>query len=87
MKIVWSAMRLSLTVVCAICAPAAESVYPNHPVRMAVPFPPGATSDCLARAGTKAHRILGQQIVVDNRPGAGGLIGREMRDVEEIAFA
>jgi tripartite-type tricarboxylate transporter receptor subunit TctC len=76
MKSVWSAILFSLTVVCAICAPAAESVYPNHPVRMVVPFPPGAASDFLARVlGQKLTESWGQQIVVDNRPGAGGLIG------------
>jgi tripartite-type tricarboxylate transporter receptor subunit TctC len=76
MKIVWSAMLFSLTAACAICTPAAESAYPNHPVRMVVPFPPGAASDFLARVlGQKLTESWGQQIVVDNRPGAGGLIG------------
>ena len=50
--------------------------YPNRPVRMVVPFPPGAASDFLARVlGQKLGESWGQQIVVDNRPGAGGLIG------------
>jgi tripartite-type tricarboxylate transporter receptor subunit TctC len=50
--------------------------YPVRPVRMVVPFPPGAASDFLARVlGQKLTEAWGQQIVVDNRPGAGGLIG------------
>ncbi len=50
--------------------------YPSRPVRMVVPFPPGAASDFLARVlGLKLGEAWGQQIVVDNRPGAGGLIG------------
>src|SRR6185503_13312130 len=54
----------------------AAETFPNHPVRMVVPFPPGAASDFLARVlGQKLGETWGQQIVVDNRPGAGGLIG------------
>lgn len=50
--------------------------YPTRPVRMVVPFPPGAASDFLARVlGQKLGDVWGQQVVVDNRPGAGGLIG------------
>jgi tripartite-type tricarboxylate transporter receptor subunit TctC len=50
--------------------------YPARPVRMVVPFPAGAASDFLARVlGQKLTDEWRQQIVVDNRPGAGGLIG------------
>jgi len=50
--------------------------YPARPIRMVVPFPPGAASDFLARVlGQKLTDAWHQQIVVDNRPGAGGLIG------------
>ncbi len=50
--------------------------YPARPVRMVVPFPPGSASDFLARVlGQKLTEAWGQQIVIDNRPGAGGLIG------------
>ncbi len=55
---------------------AADQTYPSRPIRMVVPFPPGAASDFLARVlGQKLGETWGQQIVVDNRPGAGGLIG------------
>ena len=56
-----------------VSASAAEQSYPSRPIRMVVPFPPGAASDFLARVlGQKLGDHWGQQIVVDNRPGAGG---------------
>lgn len=60
-------------------APIAAQDYPNRPVRMVVPFPAGAASDFLARVlGQKLSDQWGQQVVVDNRPGAGGTIGMEI---------
>ena len=54
----------------------AQDKYPSKPIRMVVPFPPGAASDFLARAvGQKLNELYGQQIIIDNRPGAGGLVG------------
>jgi tripartite-type tricarboxylate transporter receptor subunit TctC len=69
--------RLAAFALAALCSPFADAqVYPHRPVRMVVPFPPGAPSDFLARAlEQKLGEAWGQQIVVDNRPGAGGLIG------------
>lgn len=59
-----------------VAGPVPAQEFPNRPVRMVVPFPPGAASDFLARVlGLKLTEAWGQQIVVDNRPGAGGLIG------------
>ena len=53
---------------------AAES-YPTRPIRMVIPFTPGSNSDMLARLiGPKLLERWGQQVVVDNRPGAGGSI-------------
>ena len=50
--------------------------YPSRPVRMVVPFPAGSASDFLARVlSQKFGETWSQQVVVDNRPGAGGLIG------------
>lgn len=50
--------------------------YPNKPIRMIVPFAPGGAVDFAGRlAGAKLSAALGQQIVIDNRPGAGGNIG------------
>jgi tripartite-type tricarboxylate transporter receptor subunit TctC len=53
--------------------------YPNRPVTMIVPFAPGGASDFVARIIQHGvSEILGQQIVVDNRPGAAGMIGTEV---------
>ena len=57
----------------------AAVAYPNKPIRMIVPFSPGGTSDTLARIlGQKMTEQWGQQIVVDFRPGASGIIGTEI---------
>jgi tripartite-type tricarboxylate transporter receptor subunit TctC len=53
--------------------------WPSKPVRMIVPFTPGAASDVLGRiVGQRLSELWGQQVVIDNRPGAGGLIGSEL---------
>jgi tripartite-type tricarboxylate transporter receptor subunit TctC len=53
--------------------------YPAKSIRMVVPFPPGGFSDVFARViGGKMHESWGQQVVVDNRPGAGGNIGADI---------
>ena len=55
---------------------AAAQDYPARPLRLIVPFPPGGGNDILARAvGQRLAQVVGQQIVVDNRGGAGGEIG------------
>ena len=58
---------------------AAQPAYPTKPIRMIAPYPPGGTSDILARiAGQKLSEIWGERIVVDNRPGASGSLGTEL---------
>jgi len=55
---------------------AISQVYPNRPVRMVIPFPPGGTLDALGRAlAQKIGDQMGQPFVVENRPGGNGIIG------------
>jgi tripartite-type tricarboxylate transporter receptor subunit TctC len=62
----------------AVTRPANAQGYPAHPLRIVVPFTPGGSSDVLARAiGVELGRALGQPVVIDNVPGAGGSLGAE----------
>jgi len=63
---------------CWTASAAAAESYPNRPVRMIIPYSPGGAADVPGRIVTqKMSDLLGQQVVVDNRPGAGSLIGAE----------
>jgi tripartite-type tricarboxylate transporter receptor subunit TctC len=56
--------------------PAIAQSYPNRPLRLIVPYPPGGGTDIIGRViGQKIHEALGQPVVIDNRGGAGGTIG------------
>jgi tripartite-type tricarboxylate transporter receptor subunit TctC len=73
------ALRLLLAAAAAIPTfSAALAGYPDHPITIVVPYTPGGTVDLLARAlGREMSQSWGQQVIVDNRPGAGGSVGAE----------
>src|SRR5437773_12424347 len=76
---------LALAAAAIAAAPAAQAqAYPAKPVRLIVPYPAGGATDFFARTVfTKMSESLGQQVVVENRPGAGTAIGAS--EVEEHA--
>jgi tripartite-type tricarboxylate transporter receptor subunit TctC len=75
-------LRLSVLAVAAlglVCSAARAQDYPTKPVKWVVAYPPGGTTDILARLiGQYLSEHLGQQFVIDNRPGAGNNIGTEV---------
>jgi tripartite-type tricarboxylate transporter receptor subunit TctC len=77
-------LRLALTLLTSLALalglPAqAQGTYPDHPIRIIVPFPPGGPTDVLGRlVGEQLSQSLGQPFVVENKPGAGGNIGMEL---------
>jgi tripartite-type tricarboxylate transporter receptor subunit TctC len=63
----------------AVAPPVAAQPYPARPIRLISPAPPGGSTDTLARVvGTRLAEAFGQQVIVDNRPGAGSVIGTEL---------
>jgi tripartite-type tricarboxylate transporter receptor subunit TctC len=70
---------LAAMVLAGLCSMAQAQEYPNRPVRLVVATVPGGGTDAIARIlGTKLTELLGQQFVIDNRGGAGGIIGTEI---------
>jgi len=77
-------MKFTIAFICSLLslvltAPANAQSYPNKPVRVVVPYPPGGPTDIVARVlFQQVSEATGQQFLVDNRAGAGGNIGAEM---------
>src|SRR4051812_25779944 len=80
MHCVFISSRLLALAFAALCAShAAGQDYPQRPVRLVVPLPPGGATDGLARiVGEKLTAAWKQQVVIDNRPGAGGNIAADI---------
>jgi tripartite-type tricarboxylate transporter receptor subunit TctC len=71
--------RFALLFAALLAASAQAQEFPNKPLRFIVPFPPGGSSDLIARAiAPRMAERMGQPVLVENRPGAGGMIGVEM---------
>lgn len=71
----WAAGAL----LCVIAAAATAQHYPSRPLRFIVPAPPGGTADFLVRVvGPRLSTALGQQVVIDNRSGAGGVLATDI---------
>jgi tripartite-type tricarboxylate transporter receptor subunit TctC len=69
-------MRIALAALIAAAIPALAQDWPNKPVKLIVPFPPGGGTDTVARPlAARLSQITGQQFVIENRGGAGGTIG------------
>ncbi len=78
MSILLSRVLKAALVLLALAGTAAADDYPNRPVRLIVPFPPGGSNDVVGRLVARyLSDKLGQQVYVDNRGGAGGTIGTE----------
>ena len=70
---------LLAALVSASAAYASAQTYPGKAIRLVVPFPPGGTTDILAReVGQRLTEVFGQPVVIDNRPGAAGNIGSDI---------
>ena len=63
-------LRAAALLLCVFALSANAQTYPNKPIRLVVPYPPGGGTDLLAR-------IVGQPVIVENKPGTGTIIGVE----------
>jgi len=71
-----AALSLAL---CAWVFAAAAQTYPNRAIRLVVPFAPGGSTDVLARImGQRMTESMGQAVIIDNRPSAGGTTGSDL---------
>ena len=75
-SLLFAAIGFSIALTTSVVA---QQDYPNRPVRMIIPFPPGGSNDIVGRTiATQLSERLGKQVVVDNRTGAGGVVGTEL---------
>ena len=79
-RILGHLIKLSLGLMISLgCALALADSYPSKPIKAIVPFAPGSTTDQIGRAfAAKMTELLGQPVVIENRPGANGLIGADL---------
>src|SRR6516225_8622840 len=74
-----AAVLAALTALCAVSAsPTQAQDYPTRPIRVLIAFPPGGPTDFVGRLiADKMKTVLGQPVVIDNKPGANGTVGAE----------
>src|SRR6187397_2364573 len=80
-KKLWNRAACAGVALASLAAPwsAAAADFPTRPLRMIVPYSPGGNADIMARlVGQRLGENLGQQVVIDNRAGANGIIGTEL---------
>ena len=71
-------MRHFIWALALVCSSALAQQYPTKPVRLIVTYPPGGSSDLMARVfGAKLSELWGQQVIIESKPGAAGAIGTE----------
>ena len=76
---IWRLLALAGLALVALAAPTRAQDYPTQPIHMVIPFGPGGGSDIVGRILAQSlQEKLGQAVVVDNRPGAGGTIGNDV---------
>lgn len=76
---VWSIVCMQAMPIACRLAEAAAAPFPERPIRLVIPFPPGGSNDVLGRyLGAKLSERFGQQVVIDNRGGANGVIGASL---------
>lgn len=74
----FATLALVIAGFCASGSTFAQSTYPNKPVKIVLPYPAGGGSDAVARMiADKLQQAWGQPVVVDNKPGASGIIGTQ----------
>ncbi len=74
----WRRCGLAVVLLFVASLAAAQGTYPARPIKLVVPYPPGALTDLLARAiGERLSAALKEPVVIDNKPGAGTLVGAE----------
>ena len=79
MRTIHSLLLKAAGLLLALTTVASAQDYPTKPVRLIIPFPPGGSNDVVGRMiATKLGERLGKQVIVDNRGGAGGIIGTEL---------
>src|SRR5688572_33483759 len=70
--------RYPFLILAFVCGNAIAQAFPSKPVRLIVTYPPGGSSDLMARVfGQKLSEVWGQQVLVESKPGAAGSIGME----------